>query len=142
MAILPENPSVTMTSTKPFAISFASMKPLYLKAPQHSPRNKRADSCKTSFPFISSVPTLSNPIDGQLIPATERAKKLPKIESCTICDTVDPIVAPTSNIMHFPLTVGQNAARDGRSTPLILLKHNLAIAIRAPVLPAVTTEAA
>ena len=52
------------------------------------------------------------------------------------------ILAPRSSITLSPRIVGKNDAIAGRSMPGSVLSTNLAIAIRAPVFPADTTQAA
>ena len=55
---------------------------------------------------------------------------------------VGAIVAPTSSTTDSPLRVGQSAAIAGRSIGAIVCRQNLAIAIKAPVLPADTAQSA
>ena len=52
------------------------------------------------------------------------------------------MVAPTSSTIDSPRSVGQIAAIAGRSIGAIVCRQNLAIAIKAPVLPAETAQSA
>ena len=52
------------------------------------------------------------------------------------------MVAPTSSTIDSPRSVGHIAAIAGRSIGAIVCRQNLAIAIKAPVLPAETAQSA
>ena len=71
-----------------------------------------------------------------------RAMAAPMIAMSTRCPASAPIVAPTSSTMLSPRRVGHMAAMAGRSICAMVFRQTLAIAIRAPVLPAETAASA
>src|SRR5215467_13929968 len=96
----------------------------------------RPASRTSSSPLTSSAPIFRRPTVGRSRSNSTRAMALPMTARSTRCLASAPIVAPTSRTIDSPRKVGHNAAMAGRSIPTIVLRWNLAIAIRAPVLPA------
>ena len=62
--------------------------------------------------------------------------------NCRRCSAVQLTLAPRSSMQTRSLTVGRNEAMAGRSIPGIIFSTNREIAIKAPVLPALTHASA
>ena len=73
---------------------------------------------------------------------TMRAIAAPMTARSIRCCASAPIVAPTSSTIDSPRRVGHIAASAGRSISGSMCRQTLAIAIRAPVLPAETAQSA
>ncbi len=140
-ATLPVKPSVTITSTVPLAMSSPSTKP-WKRPGSSSARSSSRASHSASWPLRSSAPTLSSPQLGSSVPSTVREKTLPMTAKSTRLCASHCTLAPRSSITVSPRRVGKNEAMAGRSMPGKVFSTILAMAMRAPVLPAETTPSA
>src|SRR5208337_2853343 len=144
-ATLPTKPSHTSTSALPLYRSRPSTLPT--KFMGSSLINLYA-SRVSSLPLLSSSPMESSPTRGlsalgNLLAKIVRKYTSPMMANCCKFCGLESTFAPTSiRMVAVPWAVGKTAASAGRSTPGMAPKTIFAVAIAAPVLPAVTKPAA
>ena len=141
-AMLPLNPSVTTTSTVPFADivaldEAAVFERRQVRLAQH-PR-RRLDLLQPLDLLDTDIEqTDRRALDIEDDPRHRRAHDGEIDEERASV----PIVAPTSSTIERPRVVGQIAAMAGRSMCGMVRRQTFAIAIKAPVLPAETATSA
>src|SRR5208337_4532498 len=139
-ATLPTNPSQTMTSAFPLKMSRPSTLPMKWMGRALS---RGSASRVSSLPLDSSSPMESRPTRGLAILKTLRAYISPITANCSRFCALQSTLAPTSrSTQGFPFEVGMGVAKAGRSTPGSAPSTIFAVAIAAPVFPAVTKPAA
>src|SRR5882672_1369567 len=90
-----------------------------------------------SLPLISSSPMLSKPTRGlSCAPSKSAASTEPITANCDKCSGVHEALAPRSSIYVCPPRDGMSDTMAGRSTPGSIFSTKCAVAINAPVLPA------
>ena len=140
-ATLPVNPSVTITSVVPAAMSSPSTNPWNCGAMWLLFKVSAAWRTRSS-PFNCSVPTFSRPMVGAGRPRTVRANTSPMMANSTRLRASHCTLAPRSSMTTSPRAEGAMAAIAGRSMPGSVLMTIFASASSAPVLPADTTPEA
>src|ERR1035441_4329467 len=136
MATFPTKPSQTATSVRPLKRSRPSMLPM--KSMMGSARSRGKVSRVSWLPLESSSPMERSPTRGRAMWRTLRAYIWPMTANWTRLSGSQSTLAPTSSARDgLPVTVGTMVARAGRWTPANMPRTLLAVAMAAPVLPAV-----
>ena len=94
------------------------------------------------LPLISSLPLLNNPTVGLLFLVNTFVSIAPIIANCSNCSGVQSAFAPKSSTQDEPFKLGKLLAIAGLSIPGRVLRTKREVAIKAPVLPALTQASA
>ena len=138
-ATLPVNPSVTTTSAASVSRSRPSTLPMN-RAPSNWASVSRPWAFLTNgLPFPGSSPMDSRAIRGSSTPRRSRANTAPIRPNCTNHSGLHSELAPaSSSTVGVVPGAGRSVAIAGRATPRIRPIRRRALAIAAPVLPALT----
>src|SRR3569623_134227 len=122
-AMLPENPSVTITSAAPLPMPSPSTKPMKSSSGRFMDRNSSAASLTSSTPFTSSTPILSRPTVGRSMSNSTRAIAPPMIASDARWRASPPIEAPTSSTTDCRPHAGDCRTVNAGQHPQVEARH-------------------